>query len=70
LGVISGGRLLEQHEASATGEGSAIGFIDLDHKQRFNTFMNQSGNRSLTTVRRYISDGSLFKKNAAAVLGL
>jgi integrase len=34
------------------------------------SIMNQSGHRSLMTVRRYIKDGSLFKKNAAAVLGL
>lgn len=34
------------------------------------SIMNQSGHRSLMTVRRYIRDGSLFKKNAAAVLGL
>ena len=32
--------------------------------------MNQTGHRSLTTVRRYIRDGSLFRENAAAVLGL
>lgn len=32
--------------------------------------MNQTGHRSLTTVRRYIREGSLFRENAAAVLGL
>ena len=32
--------------------------------------MKQTGHRSLTTVRRYIRDGSLFRENAAAVLGL
>jgi integrase len=32
--------------------------------------MNQTGHRSVNTVRRYIRDGSLFRENAAAVLGL
>ena len=32
--------------------------------------MNQTGHRSLTTVRRYIRDGSLFRENAAAMVGL
>ena len=32
--------------------------------------MRQTRHRSLTTVRRKIRDGSLFRKNAAAVLGL
>lgn len=32
--------------------------------------MAQTGHRSLTTVRRYIRDGSLFRENAAAMLGL
>ena len=32
--------------------------------------MNQTGHRSLTTVRRYIRDGSLFRDNAADGLGL
>jgi integrase len=32
--------------------------------------MNQTGHRSLATVRRYIRDGNLFRENAAADLGL
>ena len=32
--------------------------------------MNQTGHRSVTTVRRYIRDGSLFRENAAEGLGL
>jgi integrase len=32
--------------------------------------MNQTGHRSLTTLRRYIRDGDLFRENAAARLGL
>jgi site-specific recombinase XerD len=32
--------------------------------------MDQTGHRSLTTVRKYIRTGSLFRENAAAVLGL
>ena len=32
--------------------------------------MNQTGHRSLTTVRRYIRDGNLFRDNAADGLGL
>ena len=32
--------------------------------------MNQTGHRSLTTVRRYIRDGALFRDNAADGLGL
>ena len=32
--------------------------------------MNQTGHRSEKMVRRYIKDGSLFRENAAAVLGL
>jgi integrase len=32
--------------------------------------MNQTGHRSLTTVRRYIRDGNLFRENAADGLGL
>jgi integrase len=32
--------------------------------------MNQTGHRSLTTVRRYIRDGHLFRENAAGGLGL
>ena len=32
--------------------------------------MNQTGHRSLTTVRRYIREGSLFRDNAANGLGL
>jgi integrase len=32
--------------------------------------MNQTGHRSLGMVRRYIRDGSLFRENAAASLGL
>ncbi len=32
--------------------------------------MNQTGHRSVTTVRRYIRDGDLFRDNAAAGLGL
>ena len=32
--------------------------------------MNQTGHRSVNTLRRYIRDGSLFRENAAAVLGL
>ncbi|HWQ57248.1 MAG TPA: site-specific integrase [Bryobacteraceae bacterium] len=32
--------------------------------------MNQTGHRSLATVRRYIRDGSLFRDNAAAASGL
>jgi integrase len=32
--------------------------------------MNQTGHRSVTTVRRYIRDGNLFRENAAAGLGL
>ena len=32
--------------------------------------MNQTGHRSVITVRKYIRDGSLFRENAAAVVGL
>jgi hypothetical protein len=32
--------------------------------------MQQTGHRSLTMVRRYIREGSLFRDNAAAKLGL
>jgi integrase len=32
--------------------------------------MNQTGHRSVTTVRRYIRDGNLFRENAAQGLGL
>jgi integrase len=32
--------------------------------------MNQTGHRSVTTVRRYIRDGDLFRENAAGGLGL
>jgi len=32
--------------------------------------MNQTGHRSLPTLRRYIRDGSLFRENAAAAVGL
>jgi integrase len=32
--------------------------------------MNQTGHRSVTTVRRYIRDGNLFRENAAENLGL
>lgn len=34
------------------------------------SIMNQTGHRSLTTVRRYIRVGSLFRENAAALVGL
>ena len=32
--------------------------------------MRQTGHRSLAMVRRYIRDGSLFRENPAAKLGL
>jgi hypothetical protein len=32
--------------------------------------MDQTGHRSLKMVRRYIREGSLFRENAAALLGL
>jgi integrase len=32
--------------------------------------MNQTGHRNLTTVRRYIRDGNLFRENAADGIGL
>jgi hypothetical protein len=32
--------------------------------------MNQTGHRSVTTVRRYIRDGNLFRENAAEKIGL
>ena len=32
--------------------------------------MNQTGHRSVNMVRRYIRDGSLFRENAVAVVGL
>jgi site-specific recombinase XerD len=32
--------------------------------------MNQTGHRSVTMVRKYIRDGSLFRENAAATVGL
>jgi integrase len=32
--------------------------------------MNQTGHHSLSTVRRYIRDGNLFRENAADGLGL
>ena len=32
--------------------------------------MKQTGHRSVNTVRRYIRDGSLFRENAVAVVGL
>jgi hypothetical protein len=34
------------------------------------SIMNQTGHRSSAMVRRYIRDGSLFRENAAAKLGL
>jgi site-specific recombinase XerD len=34
------------------------------------SIMNQTGHRSVAMVRRYIREGSLFRENAAAVLGL
>jgi len=34
------------------------------------SIMNQTGHRSLQMVRRYIRDGSLFRENSAAKLGL
>ncbi len=34
------------------------------------SIMNQTGHRSTSMVRRYIRDGSLFRENAAAVVGL
>ena len=34
------------------------------------SIMNQTGHRSVGMVRRYIKDGSLFRENAAAVVGL
>jgi integrase len=34
------------------------------------SIMNQTGHRSVNMVRRYIRDGSLFRENAAAVVGL
>lgn len=34
------------------------------------SIMNQTGHRSLPMVRRYIRDGSLFRENAAAAVGL
>jgi integrase len=34
------------------------------------SIMNQTGHRSVNTVRRYIRDGSLFRENAAATVGL
>lgn len=32
--------------------------------------MRQTGHRSLTMLRRYIRDGSLFRANAAGMVGL
>ena len=32
--------------------------------------MNQTGHRSIVTLRRYIRDGNLFRQNAAAKVGL
>jgi hypothetical protein len=32
--------------------------------------MHQTGHRSVTTVRRYIRDGNLFRENAADKIGL
>jgi integrase len=34
------------------------------------SIINQTGHRSVQMVRRYISDGSLFRDNAAAAVGL
>ena len=34
------------------------------------SIMDQTGHRSVAMVRRYIRDGSLFRDNAAAKLGL
>ena len=34
------------------------------------SIMNQTGHRSVQMVRRYIRDGSLFRENSAAKLGL
>ncbi len=34
------------------------------------SIQNQTGHRSLEMLRRYIRDGSLFRENAAAVVGL
>ena len=32
--------------------------------------MNQTGHKSLTVARKYIREGSLFRENAAAAVGL
>ena len=34
------------------------------------SIMNQTGHRSVTMVRKYIREGSLFRENAAAKVGL
>jgi integrase len=34
------------------------------------SIMNQTGHRSVQTVRRYIRDGCLFRENSAGKLGL
>ena len=34
------------------------------------TIMKQTGHRTLTMLRRYIRDGEMWRKNAAASLGL
>jgi hypothetical protein len=34
------------------------------------SIMNQTGHKSVTMVRRYIRDGSLFRENAASKTGL
>jgi integrase len=34
------------------------------------SIMNQTGHRSVNMVRRYIKDGSLFRENAVAAVGL
>jgi len=50
------------------GAGRATAAAEADVSKR--TIMAQTGYKSLPTVRRYIREGSLFKRNAAAVVGL
>ena len=58
--------------ASFAGHSLRAGFATVAARNGANerSIMNQTGHRSLTMVRRYICEGSLFRENAATKLGL
>jgi integrase len=49
-----------------SGLGTAAAMADVSES----AIMAQTGHKSLPVVRRYIRDGSLFRRNAAAAVGL